>query len=192
MSPRLKIDRRQILQQKAWRLASALFLGCCVWILLSSYRMVGPDVNAKVKVLFLYQISKYIVWPVEPPQGGFTIGVYGDYPEMLNELNKLAAEKKRGDQPYVIIQYKQLSDIKTCHVLYLTPESDGEISKVLEKIKGKNTLLVTDNDGMIKKGSCINFFYEDNKQRFEVSNENAKLQGLKISTKLSSIAKVID
>ena len=192
MSPRLKIDRRQVLQQKAWRLASALFLGACAWLLLSSYRMVEPDINAKVKVLFLYQISKYVMWPVEPSQNGFTIGLYGEYPELLSELNKLAAEKKRGDQPYVIIQYKQLSEIKSCHVLYLTPESDGEISKVLEKLKGKNTLLVTDKDGMIKKGACINFFYEDNKQRFEVSNENVKQQGLKISTKLSSIAKVID
>ena len=192
MNPRLKIDRRQILRQKAWRLASALFWGACACLLLSSYRMVEPDINAKVKVLFLYQISKYVVWPVETSQNGFTIGLYGEYPELLSELNKLAAEKKRGDQPYVIIQYKQLSEIKPCHVLYLTPESAGEISKVLEKLKGKNTLLVTDKDGMIKKGACINFFYEDNKQRFEVSNENVKQQGLKISTKLSSVAKVID
>jgi hypothetical protein len=192
MSPRLKIDRRQILQRKAWRLASALFLGACAWLLLSSYRMVEPDINAKVKVLFLYQISKYVMWPTEPSPNGFTIGLYGEYPELFSELNKLAAEKKRGDQPYVIIQYKQLSEIKSCHVLYLTPERDGDISKVLEKLKGKNTLLVTDKDGMIKKGACINFFYEDNKQRFEVSNENVKQQGLKISTKLSSIAKVID
>src|SRR5688572_19293435 len=176
MNPRLKIDRRQILQQKAWRLASALFLGACAWLLLSSYKMVEPDINAKVKVLFLYQISKYVMWPGEASQNGFTIGLYGEYPELLSELNKLAAEKKRGDQPYVIVQYKQLSEIKSCQVLYLTPESDGEISKVLEKLKGKNTLLVTDKDGMIKKGACINFYYEDNKQRFEVSNENVKQQ----------------
>ena len=192
MNPRLKIDRRQKLQQKAWRLASGLFLGVCAWLLLSSYRPVEPDINAKVKVLFLHQISKYVMWPAEPTQNAFTIGVYGNYPELLSELNKLALEKKRGDQPYVIIHYKQLSEIKPCHVLYLTPESDGEISKVLEKLKGKNTLLVTDKDGMTKKGSCINFFYEDNKQRFELGNENVKQQGLKISSKLSSIAKVIE
>ena len=192
MNPRLKIDRRQILRQKAWQLASPLFLGACAWLLLSSYRPVEPDINAKIKVLFLHQISKYVMWPGEPSQNAFTIAIYGEYPEMLSELNKLAAEKKRGDQPYVIVHYKQLSEIKPCHLLYLTSGNDGEISKVLEKLKGKNTLLVTDKDGMIKKGACINFYYEDNKQRFEVSNENAKQQGLKISTKLSSIAKVID
>jgi hypothetical protein len=192
MNHRLKIDRRQILQQKAWRLSSALLLGVCAWLLLSSYTMVGPDINAKIKVVFLHQISKYVMWPVEPSQNGFTIGLYGEYPEFLSELNKLAAEKKHGNQPYIIVQYKNISDIKPCHVLYLTPESDGEISKVMERIKGQNTLLVTDNEGMTKKGACINFFYEDNKQRFEVSNENVKQQGLKISTQLSSIAKVID
>jgi len=192
MNPRLKFDTPPILRHKAWRLTLAFLLTVCAWLLFSSYRMIEPDINAKVKVLFLYQISKYVEWPVEPTQNGFTIGVFGNYPELLSELNKMALEKKRGDQSYIIVQYKQLSEIKPCHVLYLTPESDGEISKVLEKVKGKSTLLVTDRDGMIKKGSCINFYYEDNKQRFEVSNENAKQQGLKISTKLSSIAKVID
>jgi hypothetical protein len=171
---------------------SALMLGCCAWLLLSSHRMVEPDINAKVKVLFLYQISKYVAWPVEPPPKGFTIGLYGEYPELLNELNKLAAEKKRGDQPYIIVHYKRVADINPCHVLYLTPGSDVEIGKVLEKVKGQNTLVVTDNVGMIQKGSCINFFYEDNKQRFEISNENAQKQGLKISAKLTSIAKIID
>lgn len=192
MNPRLKIDRRQVLKQKARRLALAVFLGVCACLLLSSYRIAGSDINAKVKVIFLYQFSKYVVWPAEPTQNGFTIGLYGEYPEMLSELNKLATDKKRGDQPFVIVHYKQLSDIKPCHVLYLAPERDGEISKVVEKLKGKNTLLVTDKDGMIKKGACINFFYEDNKQRFEVSNENVKQQGLKISSQLSSIGKVID
>jgi hypothetical protein len=192
MNPRLKIDRRQILQHKVWGMTSALFVGACACLLFSSYRMVEPDINAKIKVVFLHQISKYVMWPVEPSQNGFTIGLYGEYPEFLSELNKLAAEKKHGNQPYIIIQYKNISDIKPCHVLYLTPESDGEISKVMERIKGQNTLLVTDKEGMTKKGACINFFYEDNKQRFEVSNENVKLQGLKISTQLSSIAKVID
>jgi hypothetical protein len=192
MSPRLKIDRRQMLQRKASRLMSALFLGACAWLLLSSFRMAGPDINAKIKVVFLHQISKYIQWPVEPSKNGFTIGLYGEYPEMLSELNKLAVEKKHGDQPYIIIQYRNISEIKPCHVLYLTPENNGEISKVMERIKGQNTLLVTDNEGMTKKGSCINFFYEDNKQRFEVSNQNVKQQGLKMSTQLSTIAKVID
>ena len=192
MSPGLKIDRRQILQQKASRLTLALFLGACACILLSSYRMVEPDINARIKVVFLHQIAKYIMWPVEPSKNGFTIGLYGDYPELLSELNKLAAEKKHGDQPYIIIPYKNISDVKPCHVLYLAPQSNGEISKVMERIKGQNTLLVTDNEGMTKKGACINFFYEDNKQRFEVSNENVKQQGLKMSAQLSTIAKVID
>jgi len=191
MNPRLKIDRRPILRQKAWRLTSVLFLVTSACILLSSYVLI-PDINAKVKVIFLYQISKYVAWPIEPPQNGFTIGLYGEYPQLLDELNKLALEKKRGDQPYIIVQYKQLSEIKACHVLYLTRENDEEISNVLEKVKGKNTLLVTDAAGMIEKGSCINFFYEDNKQRFEISNENARQQGLKLSTTINSIAKVID
>ena len=82
--------------------------------------MAEPDINAKVKVLFLYQISKYVMWPVEPSQNGFTIGLYGEYPELLSELNKLAAEKKRGDTTlcYYPVQAAIRDKVLPCTVPY--------------------------------------------------------------------------
>ena len=181
---------------KRWGLfgRGATIFSICVAALLTlvSFSVDDSDVNAKVKSLFLYQISKYVMWPEEMTPKDFKIAVYGDYPELISELQKMAAEKKRGDQSYSVENFKKVSDVKDCYMLYFAHGAEGDISKVMEKIKGRNVLVVTDNDGMIRKGACINFFYEENKQRFEISNENIKGQGLKISAKLSSMARVID
>jgi hypothetical protein len=82
-----------------------------------------PDPVSKIKVMFLYNFTKYIEWPKEYKQGDFIIGILGGGSEALQkELEKLALTKKAGIQNIVIKKYNSLAEVDKCHMLFI-PES---------------------------------------------------------------------
>ncbi len=144
--------------------------------------------NAKCKVIFLYNFTKMIKWPDEYNDGNFVIGVYGSYPPLITELNKMANVKTVGSQKFEIRTVTTLEAATKYHILFVLNDKIGQFSEVTAKLKGKGTLLITEKDGMMKKGSMINFVVVDNKIKFELSKANAEKQKLKIAHDLEALA----
>ncbi|UII29149.1 YfiR family protein [Fulvivirga maritima] len=151
-----------------------------------------PDINAKVKAIFLYNFSKYIEWPPEQTSGNFKIVIFGSYPALEAELHQMARQKTRGAQKFEISVYDDLKEISDCHILYIAESKNNEISKVIDQFKGRSNLIVTDKEGALKKGAGINFYYEHNKQKFELSTINLSKHQLTPSDQLKLLAKVVD
>lgn len=150
-----------------------------------------PDVNAKTKTLFIYNFTKYVEWPVEKKAGSFVIGFYGDYPDLLMELQKMAETKTAGSQTIVIANYANVDAIGDCHILFVNEDKSQELGTIIKKTATRPTLIVTDYEGLAARGSCINFYYESSKQRMEINPENINKRDLKVSGQLLSLAKVI-
>ena len=150
------------------------------------------DTNAKVKALFIYSIGKYVEWPADLKKGEFKIVVYGNYPTLLQELTTISKEKLLGDQNIKIKQVDQLDQIDVCHMIYIDKKSSEILPQVINKTANSNTLILTDNEGLAKAGSGINFFYENSKQRMEINPENIEKRSLKISAQLLSLAKIVE
>ena len=64
--------------------------------------------------------------------------------------------------------------------------------RVIAKVKGKSTLVVTDKSGMAKQGASINFVSIDNKQKFELNKSNLAKMDLKVSSSLVQLAIVVE
>ncbi|MBL3656643.1 YfiR family protein [Fulvivirga sediminis] len=151
-----------------------------------------PDINAKVKAIFLYNFSKYIEWPAEQTVGNFKIVIFGNYPALEMELRQMASQKTRGAQRFEIEVYNDLMKIPECHILYIAKSKNGEVSKLSDHLKLSNTLIVSDKDGPLSNGVGINFYYEHNKQKFEISVDNLSEHQLKPSDQLKLLAKTVD
>ncbi|HEX5170096.1 MAG TPA: YfiR family protein [Cyclobacteriaceae bacterium] len=164
-----------------------------ITILLCSFRQSAPDpdINAKTKTLFIYNFTKYVEWPESMKTGSFVIGIYGDYPNLLAELQNMASTKTAGSQKITIIQYSSVETIVPCHLIYVNEDKAGELPGIIKKLGDYPTLVVTDAEGSAKKGACINFYYEASKQRMEVNPETIRKRDLKISGQLLSLAKVV-
>jgi len=148
-----------------------------------------PDPVSKIKVMFLYNFTKYIEWPQEYKQGDFVIGVLGATSENLKkELAKLASTKKAGIQTIVIKTFNSVSEIEKCHLLFITESKSGLLDEASLKCKKNSTLIVTEKDGLAKRGSAINFVVKDNKQNFELNKSNIERYNLNVSTNLLSLA----
>jgi hypothetical protein len=58
----------------------------------------------------------------------------------------------------------------------------------MEGLRGASVLTVSETPEFIGAGGMINFMLEANKIRFQINDEAAKKAGLKISSKLLSLA----
>jgi hypothetical protein len=63
----------------------------------------------------------------------------------------------------------------------------------LERLKGQSVLTVSDLEQFSQAGSggMISFFRQQNNVKFEINLDNAEKAGLKISSKLLQVARVI-
>jgi hypothetical protein len=144
--------------------------------------------NAKLKVMFMYNFTKMVKWPDEYNDGNFIIGVYGTYAPLLVELNKMANVKTVGSQKFEIKPLSSIEPTGKYHILFVSNDKLSQFSEITAKLKGKGTLLITENAGMMKRGSIINFVVVDNKIKFELSKANAEKQKLKIGHELEALA----
>lgn len=144
--------------------------------------------NSKIKATFIYNFTKYIDWPEKYKEGNFVIGVLGTS-TFYNELATLLSKKTVGKQIFEIKSYTNSESVTgICHILFITAENSSQLPDVIKKMKGKNTLIVTEKTGMAKQGSGINFVVENNKQRFELNKANIEKYNLKVSSTLASLA----
>ncbi|MCX6311902.1 MAG: YfiR family protein [Bacteroidetes bacterium] len=146
------------------------------------------DTNARLKSVFIYNFTRYIDWPAEYKSGDFIINMYGSNTSMLSELNKMALTKTVGTQKIVIKNTTTLDGIGKCHILYVSPEVTTSLAEIIAKVKGKATLIVTEQPGLAKKGAAINFVVVDNRQKFELNQNNAAKNNLKVSSALLALA----
>jgi len=149
------------------------------------------NTNAKMKAMFVYNFTKYIEWPQDYKAGNFVIGVLGDSP-LLNELNRMAATKKVVNQTIEVKQYNSIDDIQKCHMLFVSKEQTGKIVQAKTKVTTFSTLIITEVEGLAKKGSGINFVIRDNKQRFELNKRTIEKHKLKVSSNLLALAIVVE
>ena len=150
------------------------------------------DLNAKYKAVFIKNFTKHVEWPPEKKNGNFIIGIFGQYPQLIKELKRMAETKKVGTQDMVIQIYPSVSAINSCHILYIAPNQSAQLPRVINKVRRNNTLLITDKAGLAKQGAGINFIFIQKRLRFELNTANVKKSSLKVSGQLLTLAKIVN
>jgi hypothetical protein len=142
--------------------------------------------SVKMEAVYLYNFTKYVNWT----GGGdkFVIGVLGS-PEMKEELDKSLTGKKVGTRD-IEIRDIAVSQVIDCSIVYLGSSQSNSLATINTKIKGKNILLVTQED-LAEQGACISFFMQNGKLKFKLNQAALRDSGLKTSENLLTFATVI-
>lgn len=96
--------------------------------------------------------------------------------------------KKVANQTLEVKKFESPSDVTKCHILYVCKDESGNITDIIKKLKNNSTLLVTEDNGLMEKGSGINFIIKDNRQKFELNKGNVEKYKLKVSSNLEALA----
>ena len=142
---------------------------------------------AKAQAMFIYNFSRLIEWPASYKTGSFVIGVLGTG-EIINELEAYTVGKRVGSQPIVVKQYREPAEVDKCHILFVTFSKTKVIGEVVNQLRNKSTLLITEKNGAVEEGSAINFVLVGDRLKFEISQGNATKYGIKYSSKLTEMA----
>jgi hypothetical protein len=76
-------------------------------------------------------------------------------------------------------------------MLYIGPGVPGKLNVLIEALKDRPILIVTDQPGALEEGSTVNFLIEEQHVRFEISTAAAKRSGLQIGSGLLAVAERI-
>lgn len=152
------------------------------------------NVNAQAKdytfhTVFAYNFTKYIQWPTASPE--MVIGVLGGDPAVVQAFEKMAQSKSTPDRRYVIKEVHRAIDASDCHLLFIPEAESGKLAVYAQQYANKPKILVTEKEGLIKKGGTINFITIDGKLRFELNQDAMDKAGLKVSHQLLSLAIVV-
>jgi hypothetical protein len=151
-------------------------------------RAAGAYPEEAVKAVFLYRFAGYVTWPASTanaPQ--FTIAVLGAE-NVAEQLKEFLPEHPIQGRPARVATIQGLGQLGDAQMLYIGPGFAGKLSVLIEALKDRPVLIVTDQPGALEDGSTVNFLIEQQHVRFEISIAAAKRSGLSIGSDLLAVA----
>jgi len=118
------------------------------------------------------------------------ICVFGQDP-FGQELRDITYEKTVNGHRLEVNHVVDLPQARSCHVLFIPFSERTQTKLILDSLRGASVLTVGDTKGFAERGGMINFVLENDRVKFEVNRKAAEQAGLKISSKLLSVAKVV-
>ena len=147
----------------------------------------------QIKAAFLFNFARYVEWPDSAFASGdaaVRICMVGSG-DFAGVVSNTVSGKSVGDRAVKVDTPADLSAASTCHILYVGSSFDGNPSGVAESVGPASVFTVADREGFATAGGIANFIRTDNKVRFEINPGAAKKVGLKVSSRLLRLAKVV-
>jgi hypothetical protein len=177
--------------RSAARTGQGLWPATALALLLLSAPLVGvwaqDSLESAVKATYLYKFAPFIDWPAGVPADAtapFSICVIGADP-FGPLLDRAVAGQSVTGRPIVIRRLTAVARDSPCQIAYLGGSRAQDVQEALRVLHGVPVLTVTDRS--VSPGD-IDFTIVAGRVRFAVDDEAAAESGLRISSKLLSLA----
>lgn len=182
-----KIERMFTPTQVLW------VLGLVILLLSGAHGQSPTAGEYQVKAAFLYNFAKFVEWPPSSFSGAsapYKICVLGQDP-FGQDLHDITADKSLNGRRFEVNHITDLQQARGCLILFICSSELSQMKQILGSLRGSGILTVGDTKGFAEMGGVINFVLENDRVQFEVNRKAAELAGLKISSKLLNVAKVV-
>ena len=145
-----------------------------------------------LKAAFLFNFAKFTEWPADVlrPGSSLVLCVAGE-PRVSKALEEATAGRDVEGHPLTTRSIDIEGPVQSCHILYIESFDDKKALDLLERIKGKPVLTVSDLGTFAELGGVANLFVEDGRMRFAVNVDSAQRSKLRLSSRLLSLAKIV-
>ena len=164
-------------------------------ILFLNFKLPAQSNEYILKAVALEKIAMFVTWPGETdatkqPQD-FVIAVLANK-KFGNILEDVYRDKKIKDKPVSVILISNIDELANCDILFIPSIKTDELQHVLDGLKGKPILTISDTEGFAESGCFINFYEFENKLRFEINQKEMLNTGFSIDFRLLRVSKVIN
>jgi len=149
-----------------------------------------------IKAGFIFNFAKFVEWPSNAftqPDSPIVIGILGTDP-FGTIIDKIVQDKKIGTRGFIVKRLKWGADVKElreCKILFVGASERAHMDELVQIVKGLPILTVGETPGFAERGGVIRFVLEDNRVRFEVNVVAARQADLTISSRLLTLARII-
>jgi hypothetical protein len=164
---------------------------CLLGVTLSA--QTPPADEDQVKAAFLLNFGRFVEWPTtaftdqaEP----FRICVSGAT-DVANALGVLTIGQKLHGRVIAVHLIDHRQPLKQCHMLFIGNVAAKDSKGLLAEAKGTCVFTVTNEKDFLNNGSMVGLVNTDNRISFEINQQLAEDAGLKVSSRLLSLAKVV-
>jgi len=144
----------------------------------------------QVEAAYLYNFGKFVRWPdatAPRSDAAFTICVLGRNPFDGGLKAVVAGQTINGH----LVNVKEVSDItnaEDCQIVYVKEAETKRFREVLNRVRRMPLVTVSDAGDFLDRGGIIQFVLVNDRVRFAVNLEAARIAGVELSAELLKVA----
>jgi len=140
----------------------------------------AQEYDNESRSIYILDIARYVQWDNIEDISVFRIGILEPVHDLLPVIrdHALRRETVQG-RPVEVYHFSAIEDLTPVNLLYVNKRYDYDISLVLSRIRGKHTLLISENYEFHR--SMINFIVYSGQKRFEINEDRMNQEGLHVS-----------
>ena len=150
-----------------------------------SFSIHAQTTNYQVYALYVVNIAKYSSWP--DLTGDFHIAVFGKskaYDELLKQNGKVV-----NGHTLRIAQVDDLALIGQPQIIYLPDNKSSSLDDILKATAGKPVMIITEREGLFKKGAGFSFVVMGNNTlRYDINQTELEKKQIRVSKNLAALA----
>lgn len=149
--------------------------------------------ESQIKAAYLYNFAKFVEWPARNfPSAAAPIRlcVLNDH-SFEAELSQVVKGKSIAGRPVSVVPVQNGEQSRGCQVLFMSSSQARQTRHVMAVLRDTSVLTVGETNGFVEEGGIINFVVQDNRVQFQVNRKAANQAGLRISSRLLSLAKLV-
>ena len=179
------MSRRRCITRSAL-LAATLFLGA---------RLDGqtPNDEAQIKAAFVYNFLKFVEWPAgtfRHPQDTLVVAIIGDG-VTAEATDHFLASKQIGERPLAIRLLKWDDSLAGVHAVFVASVDGKRLRRILDGAAAEKVLSIGEGEEFAEHGGVIALLIEQRRVRFDIDTDVAQAAGLRISSKLLALTRVV-
>ena len=148
----------------------------------------------EVKAAMLHNLANFVEWPESAypdPHAHIVLCILGRDP-FGNSLTSATLHTRANTAARVLVRRLENDrDVRACHILYISSSERKTIGQVLSTLKSASVLTVGEMTLFAEQGGMIQFSLDDQRVRFDINPDAASRAGLRISSKLLALAKLV-
>lgn len=150
-----------------------------------------PPLEYQVKAAFLLNFAKFVTWPDDAfpdANAPVTICVYGRDP-FGRTLDDVVQGETIDQRKVAVRRIEDLPKAQSCQAVFFENE-ERDLPDILGRL-GRSILTVGEGEKFLRAGGMIGFLLENRRVRFDINQTAAEKAGLKLSSRLLSVARSV-
>jgi hypothetical protein len=147
----------------------------------------------QIKAVFLFNFLQFVEWPSSvfaSDSDPIRIGILGDDP-FGSSLDETVQNETIHNRRLVVQRSHRADDLKNCQLIFIAKSENRRLEEILPLLDTRPVLTVGEADSFARCGGIIAFYPEGKKIRFEINSSMALRHGLKMSSQLLGLGRIV-